>query len=121
MFVCSDRGVGRDMVIYKKTLNTVPGMSQTRKFDTVSYALTLKFKVFSLAGSFLVSSKWLCLLFGASPVIQGLRIRLQCRSHRKTGSPSLGWEDPLEEGVAAHSSILAGRIHGQRSLAGYSP
>ena len=71
MFVCSDRGVGRDMVIYKKTLNTVPGMSQTRKFDTVSYALTLKFKVFALAGSFLVSSKWLCLLSWASPVIQG--------------------------------------------------
>jgi len=23
---------------------------------------------------------------------------------------SLGWEDPLEEGVAAHSSILAQRI-----------
>ena len=24
--------------------------------------------------------------------------------------PSLGWEDPLEEGVATHSSILAWRI-----------
>ena len=23
---------------------------------------------------------------------------------------SLGWEDPLEEGMATHSSILAGRI-----------
>ena len=34
---------------------------------------------------------------------------------------SLGWEDPLEEGMATHSSILAWRIHGQRSLAGYSP
>ena len=34
---------------------------------------------------------------------------------------SLSWEDPLEEGTAAHSSILAWRIHGQRSLAGYSP
>ena len=35
---------------------------------------------------------------------------------------SLGWEDPLEEGVATHSSILAWRIpHGQRSLADYSP
>ena len=30
---------------------------------------------------------------------------------------SLGWEDPLAEGVAAHSSLLAQRI--QRSLAGY--
>ena len=30
----------------------------------------------------------------------------------------LGGEDPLEEGI---SSILAWRIHGQRSLVGYSP
>ena len=35
--------------------------------------------------------------------------------------PSLGWEDPLEEGMATHSSILAWRIPKQRSLAGYSP
>ena len=34
---------------------------------------------------------------------------------------SLGWEDPLEEEVAPHSSILAGKSHGQRSLEGYSP
>ena len=35
---------------------------------------------------------------------------------------SLGWEDPLEEGMATHSSILAWRIpYGQRSLEGYSP
>ena len=36
---------------------------------------------------------------------------------------SLGQEDPLEEGMAAHSKILVWRIlaHGQRSLAGYSP
>ena len=32
---------------------------------------------------------------------------------------SLGWEDPLEEGIATHSSILAWRIHGQKSLVGY--
>ena len=35
--------------------------------------------------------------------------------------PPLGMEDPPEEGRAIHSSILAWRIHGQRSLAGYSP
>ena len=29
---------------------------------------------------------------------------------------SLGWEDALEEHVVAHSSILAGESHGQRSL-----
>ena len=31
---------------------------------------------------------------------------------------SLGWEDPLEEGMATNSSILAWRIHGERSLVG---
>ena len=38
----------------------------------------------------------------------------------ETHVPSLGWEDPLEKGMAAHSHILAWRIP-QRSLAGYSP
>ena len=33
---------------------------------------------------------------------------------------SLDREDPLEKGMAAHSSILAGEFHGQRSLVGYS-
>ena len=31
---------------------------------------------------------------------------------------SLGGEDPLEEEMATHSSILAGDSHGQRSLVG---
>ena len=34
---------------------------------------------------------------------------------------SLGGEDPLEKEMATHSSILAWRIHGWRSLLGYSP
>ena len=34
---------------------------------------------------------------------------------------SLGQEDPLEKEMATHSSILALKSHGQRSLAGYSP
>ena len=34
--------------------------------------------------------------------------------------PPLGWEDPLEKGMATHSSILAWRIP-QRSLAGCNP
>ena len=40
---------------------------------------------------------------------------------QETWVRSLGWEDPLEEGMATHSGILAWRIpHGQRSLADYS-
>ena len=42
---------------------------------------------------------------------------------QETWVRSLGWEDPLEEGMATHSSILAWRIPWteERSLAGYSP
>ena len=29
---------------------------------------------------------------------------------QETWVPSLGWEDPLQKGMAAHSSILAWRI-----------
>ena len=29
---------------------------------------------------------------------------------RETQAQPLGWEDPLEEGMAAHSSVLAWRI-----------
>ena len=39
----------------------------------------------------------------------------------ETWVQSLGWEDPLEEDMATHSSILAGESHGHRSLVGYSP
>ena len=34
---------------------------------------------------------------------------------------SVGQEDPLEEKMAIYSSILARKIHGQRSLEGHSP
>ena len=34
---------------------------------------------------------------------------------------SLIWEDPLEKEMATHSSILAWKIHGWRSLIGCSP
>ena len=33
----------------------------------------------------------------------------QCKTHQETRVPSLGREDPLEEGTATHSSILAWR------------
>ena len=39
----------------------------------------------------------------------------------ETWIQSLGWEDPPEEGMATHSSILAWNPHGQRGWAGYSP
>ena len=34
---------------------------------------------------------------------------------------TLGWEDPLKEEMATHSSILPSKSHGQRTLASYCP
>ena len=46
----------------------------------------------------------------------------QCRRRQRPGVRSLGGEDPLEEEMTTHSSILAWRIPWtKRSLAGYSP
>ena len=45
----------------------------------------------------------------------------QLKETKEMWVQSLGWEDPLEEEMAVHSSILAGRFHGQRSLTGYNP
>ena len=39
---------------------------------------------------------------------------------QETWAPFLGRDDLLEEGMATHSRLLAGKFHGQRSLAGYS-
>ena len=39
----------------------------------------------------------------------------------ETGVRSVSQEDPVEVGIAIHSSFLAGEFHGQRSLADYSP
>ena len=33
---------------------------------------------------------------------------------------SLGWEDPLEEGMTTYFIFLRGESHGQRNLVGYS-
>ena len=40
---------------------------------------------------------------------------------QETWVRSLGMEDPLEKEMATHSSSLAWKIHGRRSLIGYSP
>ena len=40
---------------------------------------------------------------------------------QETWVQSLGQEDPLEEGMATHSSILAWESQRQKTLTGYSP
>ena len=40
---------------------------------------------------------------------------------QETRVRSLGWEDPLEEGMSTSLVFLHGKSHGQRSMAGYNP
>ena len=40
---------------------------------------------------------------------------------QETQVQSLGREDPLEKGMAIHSSILAGEYHEERIPVGYNP
>ena len=47
------------------------------------------------------------LLFRSSLVVQTVK---NLSAMRETRVRSLGWEDPLEEGMATHSSVLAWRI-----------
>ena len=54
---------------------------------------------------------------GASLVAQTVK---NLPSMRETQARSPDWADTLEKGMAIHSCILAGRIHGQRTLVGYS-
>ena len=49
----------------------------------------------------------------------GKELACQCRRHKRL--QCLGREDPLEEGMAIHCSILSGESRGQGSLAGYRP
>ena len=56
--------------------------------------------------------------FWASFVVQLVK---NLPAMRETWAQPLGWEDPLEEGLATHSSILPGKFHAQGSLVGYSP
>ena len=43
-------------------------------------------------------------------MVQWIRTCLPMQEMEQTKVQSLGWEDPLEKGMATHSSILAWRI-----------
>ena len=47
---------------------------------------------------------------GASQVVLVVKNHLPMQETHGHGFLSLGWEDPLEEGIATHPSILAWRI-----------
>ena len=59
---------------------------------------------------FPVLFKLQCKQTWASQVVQWQRIHLSMQQTQETWARSLGWEDPLEEEMATHSSILAWRI-----------
>ena len=50
-----------------------------------------------------------CIVCGLPRWLSGKESTCQCR-RQETQVWSLGWEDPLEEGMATHSNILAWRI-----------
>ena len=58
------------------------------------------------------------MIFGASLVAQSVK---NLPAMQETLVQFVGGEDPLEKEMATHSSILAWKSHGQRSLEGYSP
>ena len=64
-----------------------------------------------------ISTGLLCWFFGKDCLpMQEMRVSLVAQlvnnlpAMQETWVPSLGWEDPLEEGMATHSNILAWRI-----------
>ena len=60
----------------------------------------------------------MCKKVNSSPVAQMVKT---LPTMQETWVWFLDQEDPLEKGLATHSSIFAWRILGQRSLASYSP
>ena len=58
---------------------------------------------------------------GSLPTAYGAVTKWDRPEMQETRVRSLAWEDPLEEGMATHSSVLAWSIPWQRSLVGCSP
>ena len=61
------------------------------------------------------------MFFWASQVAQWEKNPPAMQERKELWVPSVGWEEPLEEGMATHSSILAWRIPQTEEPAGYSP
>ena len=57
----------------------------------------------------------------ASPGARDKESACQYQEMQETWIQSLGWEDPLEEEMATHPSILAWKFPWIEELVGYSP
>ena len=65
-----------------------------------------------------------CGIYGASPETRASLVAQTVKNlpaMQEMQVQSLGWEDPLEKGMATHSSILAWRVPWIEDLVGYSP
>ena len=74
----------------------------------------------ALSGSFLTISL-LSFVTWSIKASLGAQLVMNLPTMQETRVQCLAQEDPLEEEMAPHSSILAGESHEQRSLVGYSP
>ena len=65
-----------------------------------------------LYGTFLLTFLWpvilVCLVHSPYLGLLGGSVDKESTCNGETWVPSLGWEDPLEEGMATHCSVLAG-------------
>ena len=57
----------------------------------------------------------------SSQMAQWVKNPLAMQEMPETRVPSLGWEDPLEEDMATHSSIVVWRIPWTEETVGHSP
>ena len=80
--------------------------------------LVLKILIFLLDATYLEIIASLMTIIGASLVAQKIK---HLPTMWETWVRSLGQEDPLEQEMATHSSILHGKSYGERSLVGYHP
>ena len=62
-----------------------------------------------------MSSLYTCIGFPGGSVVKNLPAK------QEMWIQSLGWEDPFEKEMATRLLFLPGKMHRQRSLAGYSP
>ena len=75
---------------------------------------------FGSACSSLIIRTQLCMFWSSQVALVVKNLPANAANVRDTVQ-SLGWEDPLEEGMATHSSILAWEITWTEELVGYSP
>ena len=102
---------GRRMRLFPRPGNVCPA-----RFQNCGTLMTFPCSQFPLLNSSVYCYHALILLYrvyvgqitGFPGGTSGIEPTCQCRRH-ETRVRSLGWEDPLEEGMAAHSSILVWR------------